>query len=449
MNTKSFSGIRLTALVAACLIAMPGITRADEAREQALEQRVNELQKQLQELAAEIHAQREAAPPPVAALPAGKLPMQLTTLTPGSPAGTTVKIGGFIKVDYMATKAHDGQFADGATGRILYVPGQTPVGGEGSDTDFDISAKFSRLNFGIDNVSETGNKSGAFLEMDFFGNSLGTQVSTNTYGVTLRHAYAYWNNWLAGQTWSNLMDVSALPDSVDFIGPTDGVIFVRQAQVRYTNGGFSASLENPETTVIPYGVAAPIQSDRSAVPDLTLRYGWKGDWGTFGIGGIVRNLEVNRAATGSTAEVSENSGGFGMTVGGKWVLGAHDDIRYQVTAGDGLSRYIGLGVTGDAAFSADGDLDAVGTFAGYVAWRHAWSPKMRTNIIYGRSQYDYSSDLDDSGVNRSVQSFRLNLFYSPIPKLDVGVELMQASRDLESGVDGSMTRLQFTTKYSF
>ena len=126
----------------------------------------------------------------------------------------------------MATKAHDGQLADGASGRILYVPGQTPVGGNSSDVDYDAHAKFSRFNIGIDNVTDSGDKAGAFLEMDFFGNALGNQASTNTYGVTVRHAYAYWNNWLAGQTWSNFMDTSALPDSVDFIGPTDGVVFV-------------------------------------------------------------------------------------------------------------------------------------------------------------------------------------------------------------------------------
>ncbi|MBT0177925.1 hypothetical protein G9O68_14755, partial [Listeria seeligeri] len=98
------------------------------------------------------------------------------------------------------------------------------------------------FNLGIDNVSESGNKAGAFFEMDFFGNSLGNQTATNTYGVTLRHAYMYWNNWLAGQTWSNFMDAAALPEAVDFVGPTDGVIFVRQAQVRYTQGGFSVAL---------------------------------------------------------------------------------------------------------------------------------------------------------------------------------------------------------------
>ena len=450
MISKKYVGLRLSALSLGCLMALPGIAMADEAREQALEQRVNDLEKQLQQLAQEIRAQREAPPAAAtAALPAGKLPIQLTTLTPGSPSGTTVKIGGFVKADFMATKAHDGQLADGATGRALYIPGQTPVGGKGSDIDYDAHAKFSRFNIGIDTVSDAGDKAGAFLEMDFFGNALGNQTSTNTYGVTVRHAYAYWNHWLAGQTWSNFMDVSALPDAVDFIGPTDGVIFSRQAQIRYSNGGFSAALENPETTIIPNGGGAPVNSDRGSLPDLTLRYGWKGDWGTFGVGALLRSLEINRAATGTASAINDSQGTLALTVGGKWVLGKHDDLRYQVTAGDGMNRYIGLAVTADSALSADGDLDAISGFAGYVAWRHAWSPKLRSNLIFARSQYDNPIDLTGTGVNKSVQSFRVNLFYSPMPKLDVGVELMRANREIESGVDGALTRLQFTTKYSF
>ncbi|MGB3046564.1 DcaP family trimeric outer membrane transporter, partial [Dokdonella sp.] len=164
---------------------------------------------------------------------------------------------------------------------------------------------------------------------------------------------------------------------------------------------------------------------------------------------LLRSLEIDRAATGTVPAANDSEGAFAFTVGGKWVLGAHDDLRYQVTAGDGLSRYVGLAVTGDTAVSADGNLDAIGGFAGYLAWRHAWSPKLRSNLVFARSQYDNPIDLTGTAVNKSVQSFRVNLFYSPMPKLDVGVELMRANRELESGVDGSLTRLQFTTKYSF
>src|SRR5690606_18325559 len=123
--------------------------------------------------------------------PAGRAPIQNVTLTPAALPGSTVKLGGFIKADYMATRTGDGQLADAAVGRALYLPGQTPVGGESSGTDYDAHATCSRFNVGNDSGAEAGNELGAFFEADFFGNSLGNQNATNTYGTTMRHAYMY------------------------------------------------------------------------------------------------------------------------------------------------------------------------------------------------------------------------------------------------------------------
>ncbi|MBJ7516520.1 MAG: hypothetical protein JHC82_09900, partial [Stenotrophomonas sp.] len=351
-----------------------------------------------------------------------------------------------------------GQLADDATGRALYRPGQTPVAGAGgtgerSDVDFNAHAKFSRFNLGIDNVSESGNKAGAFFEMDFFGNSLGNQTATNTYGVTLRHAYMYWNKWTAGQTWTNFMDAASIPEAADFVGPTDGVVFIRQAQIRYTTGGLSVALENPETTTLT-GVRNPVtgawtnasaNSDRGGLPDLTVRYGWKGDWGTFGVAGLVRQLKVDNQTTGADADKIAG----GLTLGGKWVMADSDTLHYQLTGGEGISRYIGLGITADTAYDiARDELATTGVLAGYVGWRHAFTPKLRTNLIYARSDYDNDGTLGPL-VTKSVQSIRGNVFYTPMPKVDIGAEYMYGVREIEDGRKGDINRVQFTTKYSF
>ena len=454
-------------LAAALFVALvaPGMAFAGTAKEKALEARVAELERQVQLLLStqqqqqgaiaqtqsEVQQARAEATSTAAAattptLPAGKQPIQLTSITPGAAPGTTFKFGGFIKADFLATRTGDGQLADDATGRALYLPGQTPVHGAGgsgkaSDVDYNAHAKFSRFNLGVDHVADNGNKAGALVEMDFFGNALGNQSATNTYGVTLRHAYMYWNNWLAGQTWSNFMDAAALPEAVDFVGPTDGVVFVRQTQLRYTKGGFSASLENPETTLV--GAA---NADRGSLPDLTARYGWKGTWGTFGVAGLLRQLKVDNHVTG--ADASKMAGG--ITLGGKWVMGSNDSLHYQLSGGEGISRYIGLGITGDSAWDAVRDeLDPTGVMAGYVGWRHAFSPKLRSNLIYARSDYDNNAALTGNLVTKSVQSLRGNVFYTPMPKVDIGAELMYGVREIENGKKGDISRVQFTTKYSF
>ncbi len=140
----------------------------------------------------------------------------------------------------------------------------------------------------------------------------------------------------------------------------------------------------------------------------------------------------------------------GITLGGKWVMGSNDSLHYQLSGGEGISRYIGLGITGDSAWDAVRDeLDPTGVMAGYVGWRHAFSPKLRSNLIYARSDYDNNAALTGNLVTKSVQSLRGNVFYTPMPKVDIGAELMYGVREIENGKKGDISRVQFTTKYSF
>jgi hypothetical protein len=454
MAFSSLCSLRRTVLSAALLLSLSGAVQADSRSEAALEARIAQLEQQLAELKSAVDAQKKATAAAPAAPAAGpsapgvKAPIQVTTLTPGANPGTTVKIGGFIKSDFMLTRTDSGQLADSASGRDLYVPGQTPVGGNGSNTDYDAGAKFSRVSIGVDTVTDNSDKLGAFVEFDFFGGALGNENATNTYGLTVRHVYAYWNKWLAGQTWSTFMDTAALPDAVDFIGPTDGVIFVRQPQVRYTTGNFQISLEDPQTTILPRGGGAAASSDRGALPDLAARYTWKGTWGHFGIAGLLRDLRVDRAAAGTTPAIEDSQFGGAMTVGGKFVIGEKNDIRYQLTGGS-ISRYIGLGITADSVLDTNNDLEAIDGWAGYVAWRHVFNKQLRSNLMYARSEYDNPVAFTGTGVTKSSQSFRVNLIYSPLPKLDVGVEYMVGRREVESGAEGDIDRLQFMAKYSF
>lgn len=449
----------LAAAILAIFSAAPAFAQTDKERE--LEARVAQLEAMVQQLldqqqviqgeTATVRAEQATqaarldAIPAAAPLPAGTAPIQATSLTPGANPGTRLSFGGFIKLDAMATNTSDGEIPDGNAARALYLPGAIPVGGADEGTDLDMHAQFSRLWVSADTTLDSGDKLRGYLEFDLFGGALGNEAATNTYGLTVRHAYATWNNWLAGQTWSNFQDVAALPDSVDFIGATDGTTFVRQAQIRYTKGAWSFSAENPETLLTPHGGGARISSDDNSLPDFTLRYTRRGDWGHFGIAGLFRQLKHENPAAAQDDAIT----GYGVSASGRFVLGPTDDIRYMLTAGRGINRYIGLAITNDAALDAAGELDAIDALAGFVGWRHAYSPKFRTNLIYSRSQYDNDSTNTGLGITKSVHSMRANAIWTPLPKLDIGVELMYGERELESGADGDMTRLQLHARYSF
>jgi len=484
-STSKAATPRRRPLAAALLIALalPGVAFAQTAKEKELEARVAQLEAMVQQLVAqqqqqqtqisEVKTAQTAAPaaPAASAAPAATAtagapkpaPIQSTTIMPTANAGTRFSYGGFIKLDASVTDTNDGDIPDGTVGRLFYVPKAIPVGGghlaEGG-TDTDMGVNFSRFWFGADTDLESGDKLKAYLEFDLFGGGstafTGNEVATNTYALTLRQAYVQWNNWLAGQTWTNFQDTAALPDTVDFLGPTEGTVFVRQAQLRYTNGPWSFSMENPETVYTPFnGNMAQISGDDGPMPDLTGRYTFKGDWGHFGIAGLVRQLKYQTAGAAATptlparAAVEDDTTGYGISVSGKFNLGKNDDIRYMVTGGSGIGRYIGLALNNDAVLDSTGDLDNIDVIAGFVGWRHVFSPKLRTNIFYSRADYDQNVDFTGLGITKGAQSAHLNVIYTPLPKLDLGAELIWGQRELENGDRGDLNRLQTHVKYNF
>lgn len=459
--TRSALSRSIAVALAAAVLGLPGAALADAAKEKELEARVAELEKLVRQLVAEKQAAPAAASAPTPAPAAGAVvaaappkpdpkAVQAGSITPNAAPGTSFLFTGFLKVDGMWSDTSDGELAESNPARDFYVPGGTPVGGadEGSP-DFDAHAKQSRIILGTDTVLDGGDKLLTRFEIDFFGSALGDQRITNTYAPVLRHAYVQWRHWLVGQTWSNFQDPAALVDSVDFIGATDGTVFVRQPQVRYTRGGFSFAVENPETTITPYlggtGGNQRITTDDSSLPDLTARYTWKGGWGHVSVAGLARELKYQ--TTGTNA-IDDSTWSMSGSLSGKFNLGKSDDIRYMLLAGN-LGRYVALNFANDAVLDADGNLDSIDGVAGYVAWRHVWSPKWRTNLYYALQEYDNPASLTGGLVNKSSSSFTGNLWYSPLPKLDIGAEFRHAIRELENGDDGTLDRLQLTTKYSF
>lgn len=430
-----------TTLAVAALGCSAGALAQTE-KEQALEARVAELEKLVKQLVAE----KQAAPAPVAAAPAkpAGTPVQATSITPNAAPGTTFLLTGFVKADAQWTGTSDGEIADNSIGRDFYVPSTIPVGGDDEGTDLNAHVKQSRVNFGTDTILEGGDKLMTRFEIDFYGSALGDQRISNTYAPVVRHAYVQWRNWLVGQTWSNFMDVATLPEAADFIGTTDGTTFVRQPQVRFTKGGFSLSLENPETTITPFGGGARITTDDSTLPDLTARYAWKGTWGHMAVAGLVRELAYETTGAGA---IDDSTMSAAFSLSGKFNLGK-DDIRWMLLGGN-LGRYVALNFANEAVLDANGELEAIDGYAGFIAYRHMWTPKLRSTLSYAMEEYDNDTDLTGTSANKSSDSWTINLFYSPIPKLDIGAEYRRANRELESGVDGDLDRLQFTTKYSF
>ncbi|MCB1035666.1 MAG: porin [Acidobacteria bacterium] len=361
-------------------------------------------------------------------------------------AETTFTFGGYVKVDAMLTDYSDGEVAAGNGVRDFHIPGAIPVGGTAEDADVDFHARESRFNLKTETALDSGKKITSYFEMDFLLSPGGDERVSSSYNPRLRHAYFQYGNWTFGQTWMTFM-IIALPDDLDFVGAADGSIFGRQAQIRYTKGPWQFAIENPETTVTPFGGGGRIVADDNSVPDLVGRYNFKGDWGTFSIAGILRELAYDDTSSGGSIDDSTN--GWGVSVGGTFKTGAKDDIRAMLSTGGGLGRYIGLNFTNGAVINSRGELEAIDSTGGFIAYRHFWNDNWRSTVDYSFLQVDNDVPLTGLGANKTAESYSVNLLYSPTSAITIGAEYMHATRELESGVDGDMDRFQFSAKYAF
>jgi len=357
---------------------------------------------------------------------------------------TEFTYGGYIKLDAMWSDYSAGAPAGTSVGRDFYVPSTLTVGNDNSsDAVFDMHARESRFNFGTATLLDNGKTVKTKIELDFLASAPGgNERVSNSYSPRIRHAFISYDGWLFGQTWSNFQNVGALPEALDFVGPAEGTVFVRQSQIKYTTGAWSFSLENPESTITTAGGGMAVTDDAS-LPDFTARYTHNADWGNFVVTALARQL------TYKVGGVDADETSFGVSASGMVKLG-EDNLKFMLTQGKGLGRYVGLNVARGAVLNGD-DLDAIDSTSGFIAYQHKWNSQWRSTFLYSFLSADNDENLLAmyGDPTESSQSYSANILYSPVKRLTFGAEFKHAERELESGVDGDLDRLQFSVKYAF
>ncbi|MDJ0921588.1 MAG: DcaP family trimeric outer membrane transporter [Henriciella sp.] len=430
-----FKGLKASLLIGSAL-TMSGAAYADisdiEERIAALEAMVEDLKAELAEERADVEEAIVRLDKVEQATPTDRV---FATNTGFMVGDTTFKLAGFIDVDAHATTLSDGQIGSNSIARDFYIPGATPIGGD--DTTFtDITAQASR--FAVTAQKPVGeNTVTGYLELDFLGSAQGNELVSSSFSPRLRRAYIDYKGWRVGQEWSTFQNTSAIPESASFLVLSDGMVFVRQAQIRYTRGNWQFAVENPNTTSLNIG-----SRDENLLPDVVARYNLKGDFGNVSFAAIGRQL---RADLGTT---EEETFGYGLSVAGRVNVGEKDDIRFNLTAGEGLGRYIGLAASRATALDPSGDLEAIPSYGGLIAWRHPFGETARFNLGYSGLFID-NPDYLGGGATSSVQSAYGAVLWDIAPKVTLGTELLFGQRELESGADGSITRFTFSTKYAF
>lgn len=246
-----------------------------------------------------------------------------------------------------------------------------------------------------------------------------------------------------------------MPESTDFVGTTEGTVFVRQPLVRYSKklsdmATLQLAVENGETQSAVQGATSPTttENDQDKMPDFVARLNVKAGNADLALASVIRQLRVDAGAVEDTAM------GWGVSGSGKILFGnkKQHDLRFMATYGKGLGRYVGLNFSPDAIVSAAGQLETPRLFAGFAALRIGLTPTVRTNLMFSYQDVNYPGGFAAgyfNTFNETAYSYAGNIFWTPAKGFDFGVEYRHGQRQLVNDVKGQLDRLEFAAKYSF
>ena len=452
------SSIR-TALVgsgAALAMVAAGPAAADEMDD--LKDQVRVLMDRIDQLEGNqevIEAQVDAVPANVVTDPA----MPGTFKLPGS--NTEVEVSGYIKLDAFYDFEEDlgrsFQFTRIAPDSIT-TAGGARIANPVTEINPHFRMHTAQSRFRIRSNTDLGNgkELKTHVEGDFYGGE-GTQTFSNSNHFRLRHAYATYpiagGTFLAGQTWTNFMDFVAYATTIDFFGQV-GKSFVRQAQVRWTWGGLSFSIENPQTSFTNASTTATGLVSADELPDFTVawRGGPGGSGGNYEIAAVLRDLGVNNGLPGNLGGLDESEFGWGVNLAGSWALGETVSLAASWTGGEGIGRYNGFQAGNGLFVRTNGSVEAVKSWSASAWLNFAWSDTSSSNLVFGHVEND---DPARSNGNDHITGVHLNYLWNPYPGATWGVEAIWGERETVINGAGSALgegdnwRLQMGFQQSF
>jgi len=363
--------------------------------------------------------------------------------------GLSMAFGGFIKVDSIFSSRGTESPGGGNTADNFVIPGAIPIGdaADGERHQLTLHARESRIWWKAYRETDWGDFN-AYLELDFFAfQAPGDERISDSHAPRMRHAYGTLGPLLVGQTWTTFMNASAIPDNLDFVG-TVGTVFARQPMLRWTQpltDGWSVqvALEQPETTITS-STGGRITPGDDLVPDVVAALHGKGAFGNVSVALIGRQLRRDNGVR------VETTYGGGVSVAGRLKIVRQDNLRFCLTAGTGLGRYLALNAVNGGYADASGALAGpIPSMSGHVAYQHHWNELFRSSLTASFFQAFELDRLPATATTEQVQSGIINLLFSPIPRTTFGVEYIFARRALDTGDEGILHRGQASAKFVF
>jgi hypothetical protein len=387
-------------------------------------------------------------------------PVQTTPAVPGSPKDHHLELYGFTQLDAIQDfKRVDPDWeASLRPSKIQTSPGQF-----GSNGQSIFSVRQTRLGVKASGMLEDRPYEAKF-EFDLFG----TGDDAGKTHMRIRHMYASWGPFLAGQTNTLFMDGDIAPNSIEYWGPP-GMAWLRNPQIRWTfwdRNGLTAAiaLEHPSNDIDPgqlrlfdEDIASNIQGDEK-VPDLTAAIRYGGKWGHVRLGGLLRRVGYETRNT-SNNDPQGHKTGWGLDLTSAININPVT-LKLGAVYGRGLATYMndgGMDLAPAVAVTRDPitgiitiipraeavKLFGMSAFAD-VQWAKHWS----STIGYSFDKVDNTNFQDPGAFHRGDYAL-VNILWTPAEPVMTGLELQWGKRENNDGNKGNDIRLQYSFKWAF
>jgi hypothetical protein len=295
------------------------------------------------------------------------------------------------------------------------------------------------------------------FEFDLLG--VGADAGQTTFH--LRHAWGELGPFLAGQTYSVLMDPDVFPNSLEFWGP-NGMVFYRNVQVRWTpirgNQRLSFALERAGATGDSGEFAGRVElqdiHDRFPYPDFTAQYRYEESWGHVQLSGIVRYIGWTDTLE-DAFDLSGHAIGWGVNLGSVMKVSKTGTLRLEATYGRGIATYMRDAPVDVGAEHNSGDPrrpvvgKALPLFGMVAFFELQWSDRFRSTVGYSRLDVE-NSDGELPSAFKSGQYALANVLFYPVRNVMTGLELQWGRRqNFSDGFGVNDLRVQFSAKYNF
>ncbi|WP_194473388.1 porin [Bradyrhizobium sp. CCBAU 51753] len=415
---------------------------AEEARARAEEARV-----QAEAARAKAQAAQNGADPLLGSFPGS---MRI----PGT--NTSFKLYGYAKLNVY------GDLGPFNRSVAISIP-SLPLSSTKTPGDVSAGAQYSRLGLDIRTpISETFGSARTVFELDWGGYSdPTTQTVASSFTTRLRLAFGEfgktdgWGSVVAGQTYSVFNDCTLNPlrSVSDWTFPATSAI--RHAALQYSKSvgstTISVGMENAYSDVTSTtGTSYPDSNGGagfalSGTPDFAAKVVWRGESSFFALRGMVRDIAISNDVAANRAQRYDASTlGYGVGVtGGLNLLDNRLTLFATANYGPGIGRYdiassgygavTNFGLPGVTAQTAR--IDTVTTTAGFAGFQYFFLPNLQTNAFIAAARLSYPDYVTQftttaGNINSTQWATSVNLIYSPVPSIDLGLEYQHGSRTL-------------------